>query len=249
MKQTRFTILTENKPSIRVETVDDVEYFVGYGAIFNARSRLIFERGKMFYEIIKPGAFSRILQDPRLDVVLTLDHDHFYNLGRTVSGNLVLQEDQIGLSFRAPVPNTQAGRDTREMIARGDYTDCSFMFTVNDAGETWQRDGDGSLVHYVNEVSGLFDVTICTLRGAYEQTVIDVERASRMYKELNIQEREGTAGSDDQGGDNSEGGSGSDGSSNDNPGDDDQEREGVEAENDLDKMILDLHKAKSGTSL
>lgn len=247
-KQTRVTILTD-KPSIRIETVDEVDYFVGYGAIFNTRSRLIFERGKMFYEIIKPGAFSRVLQDPRLDVVLTLDHDHFYNLGRTVSGNLVLTEDEVGLFFRAPVPNTQAGRDTREMISRGDYTDCSFMFTVGEAGESWQRDGDGNLIHYVNEVSGLFDVTICTLRGAYEQTIIDVERASRMFKELNISEREEPDGTDDQGGGTAGGGADPDGGSNDNQGGEDQEREEVEKENELDKMKLDLIKAKSGTSL
>lgn len=245
--QRRLTILSENKSSIRTETIDGINYFVGYAAVYNSRSRLILENGKVFFEILLPGSFDRVLADPALDVVLCIDHEHKTNLGRTISGNVKLESDEIGLKFRALVPNTSLGRDTLEMISRGDYTDCSFLFSVNSDGETWERDGDGNMIHIISQVAALYDVTICTLRGAYEQTIIDVETASRMYKELDIQERGEPDGTENQdpGKTGDPGKPDPDESSNDNPGEE-AERE-IEAENDLDKMIVDLHKIKSET--
>lgn len=184
MKQTRITI-KEDGPSVRAELSDEGKmYFVGYAAVYNSRSSVILERGRMFIEILSPGCFDRVLQNPNIDVILTINHQSIHNLGRTISGNLSLTLDNIGLKFRAAVPNTTLGKDTWEMISRGDYTDCSFSFSVDESGEKWERDTDGGLLHTVKEVSGLYDVTICTLRGAYEQTIVDVERASRMFNEI-----------------------------------------------------------------
>lgn len=241
-RQTRVTVLSD-KPAIRAESVDGKMYFKGYAAIYNSRSRMIFERGKMFYEILLPGCFDRALQDPALDIVLSLDHNHFYNLGRTVSGNLVLRSDEIGLYFEALVPDTTLGRDTFEMISRGDYTDMSFMFSVNADGETWERDGDGNLLHYIREVSGLYDVTICTLRGAYAETVVDVEVASRMFNELQIRE-----GEDPPAEETEEEPPGEPGAEEDQNETEEEDAEKQIAE-DLDQMQIDLHKTGTGSSL
>jgi HK97 family phage prohead protease len=184
MKQTRITT-KESGQSIRAELdTEGKRFFVGYAAVYNSRSRLIFEQKRIFNEIMEPGCFNRVLADPKIDVILTLNHEKIYNLGRTSSGNLTLESDNIGLKFRASVPDTNLGNDTWEMIKRGDYTDCSFSFSVNPSGEVWEREGMGELIHRVKDVSDLYDVAICTLRGAYEETIVDVELAMRMDKEL-----------------------------------------------------------------
>ncbi len=189
MKQIRFTHNEENH-SMRIETDDSgQEYFVGYAAAYNSRSSLILERGRLFYEVLMSGCFDRVLQSPNLDVMLTVNHQLIHNLGRTISKNLTLQSDNIGLRFRAKIPNTTLGKDTKEMIERGDYTDCSFSFSVDESGEKWEREDSGDILHTVSEVSGLYDVTICTLHGAYENTKIDVERASRMINQIEEEEK------------------------------------------------------------
>ncbi len=257
MKERRYTILNDSKPSVRIEKEGEKSYFSGYAAVFNQRSKLIFEGGRMFNEILKPGCFDKVLEREDLDVILTLDHEHFYNLGRSISGNLVLSTDEIGLKFRAPVPNTTLGRDTEEMISRGDYTDCSFSFQVEESGETWERDGDGNLLHIVNEVSALYDATICTLRGAYGETIINVERAERMFKELDCKDRNEPDGEKSDAEKEAEKKAAE--SSTGKPDEKDQktdaeklqekkdlqEKEDIATENDLDQMILDVHKAKS----
>ena len=241
-KQTRNTIIT-GSPAVRAESIDGKMYFKGYAAVYNTRSRMIFERGKMFYEILLPGCFDRVLADPSIDVVLSLDHNHFYNLGRTVSGNLLLRSDETGLYFEASVPDTNLGRDTFEMVLRGDFTDMSFMFSVNASGETWERDGDGNLIHYVKEVSGLYDVTICTLRGAYAETIVDVEVAARMFSELQIREGEDT--SEEETGGETAGETGSEEDQNETSEEDDDD----EPAEDLDQMLIELHKTGTGSSL
>jgi HK97 family phage prohead protease len=184
MKQTRIAVVDDSL-SVRIETdKDGKRYFIGYAAVYNSPSRIIAERGRVFNEVLEPGCFDRVLNDVTKDIVLTLDHNHFYNLGRTTSGNLQIQSDEIGLRFRALVPDTTLGRDTEEMIKRGDYTDCSFCFSVEDSGESWVMGIDRKLIHNVKEVSGLYDLAICTLRGAYAATVIDLERVSRKFEEL-----------------------------------------------------------------
>jgi len=189
MKQTRISH-DEKTPLIRAEKSEDGKrFFTGYAAVYNSRSRIIYEMGRMFHEVLMPGCFDRVVQNERLDVVLTINHQKLIILARTVSGTLQLETDERGLKFKASVPDTQAGNDTWEMISRGDYTDCSFAFDIEDTGEKWEREEDGGLLHVVNEVSALFDVAICTVRGAYGATMVDVERATRAQQDFDIQDK------------------------------------------------------------
>ena len=249
MKERR-TIL-QDTPSIRIESKDGKEYFTGYAAVYNKRSRLIYEFGDLFYEVMEAGAFDRVLEDPLLDVILRIDHNRGTTLARTKSKTLELRSDDKGLFFRTEVPNTTLGRDTAEMIRRGDYLDCSFEFTVSSEGEKWERDGDGNLIHRVREVSGLYDVTICTENGAYPDTVIDTEKASRMAKEIPSSRNDD--GGDDNNNDDGNG-NGDDNSDDGNDGADDggdnsddnsddvskKEEEERKAKEDLDQMSIDL---------
>jgi len=188
MKEIR-NLIRKDDIQIRAEQADDGKrYLSGYAAVFNSRSKLIFERGRIFFEVIQPDAFNRVLEDPLLDVAATFNHDMEKILARTKSGTLDLSTDEKGLYFRFEVPNTTLGNDTFEMVRRGDFSECSFIFTVDDKGQKWERDGDDT-IRYIQSVSRLYDVTICALNGAYGETTVDAEMAARAMKELEYQEK------------------------------------------------------------
>ena len=107
----------------------------GYAARFNEPSEPL-----PFVERIKPGAFKRSLNS-RNDVKLLWNHDSSMVLGSTRSGTLRLSEDELGLRVEADLPDTQAGRDAKVLIQRGDVTGFSFGFTVPPTGDSWNADG------------------------------------------------------------------------------------------------------------
>lgn len=84
----------------------------------------IFERGKAFTEVIRPGAFARSLAGKR-DVISTFNHDVGRLLGRTASGTLRLTDGPEGLHYEVELPETAA--DVRELLARGDLRGSSFQ--------------------------------------------------------------------------------------------------------------------------
>lgn len=104
---------------------------------YNAPTQ-IFERGKRFTEVIRPGAFRRSLGSGR-DVISTFNHDVNRLLGRTASGTLRLADGPDGLRYEVDVPESAA--DVRELLTRGDLRGSSFFaFPHRDGGETWTRD-------------------------------------------------------------------------------------------------------------
>lgn len=132
----------------------------GYAAVFNSQS----EDLGGFRESIRPGAFSRAIREKQ-DVRCLFNHNSDTILGRTRSGTLRLLEDSTGLQFNCDLPDTQAGRDVREMIRRGDINQCSFGFVAQD--DTWSRDGKTRELVDVD----LFDVSPVTY-AAYPQTSV-----------------------------------------------------------------------------
>jgi len=192
--------LPDERYAVRAEKDNDGNrYFVGYAAVFNVRSKLIWDWDRVFYEIIKPEAFDTVLAREGLDVPLVMNHVPHVSIARTISGNLTLETDETGLKIRALVPDTTLGNDTYEMIERGDYTDMSFRFRMEESGSKWYKDNEGNLIHEVRDVLDLLDVSILAFHGAYGETVIDTEVANRMYDELI---REDSGSDDEDAGDN-----------------------------------------------
>ena len=116
------------------ETPDGMT-LTGYAARFNEPSEPL-----PFIERIAPGAFKRSLR-AKNDIKLLWNHSSSDVLGSTRAGTLRLAEDEMGLRVEADLPDTQAGRDAKVLIQRGDVTGFSFGFTVPPNGDTWNADG------------------------------------------------------------------------------------------------------------
>jgi HK97 family phage prohead protease len=143
--------------------------FEGYAAVFNSPSDPI---GGQFTEYVMPGAFKRSL-DARNDVKLLWNHDTGEVLGSTRSGTLRLVEDSHGLKAIADLPNTQRGRDTAELIKRGDVVNMSFGFSVPKGGDSWT---DSGATRHLNSVR-LYEVSVVSY-PAYPSSSASVRAVS-----------------------------------------------------------------------
>lgn len=145
----------------------DGKGITGYAAVFKQLS----EDLGGFREMVMPGAFDRCLRGGP-DVRCLFNHDPNVVLGRTKSGTLRLSADGNGLKFNCDIPDTQAGRDVRESIRRGDIDQCSFGFFVN--GQNWREEKDAAgnpqTIRELTDVE-LLDVSPVTY-AAYPQTSV-----------------------------------------------------------------------------
>jgi len=125
--------------------------------------------GSWFREMIKPGAFKRVLSE-KPDVVAALNHNWDIVLGRTTAGTLTLKETKDALHYSVDVnPRDMQAMSVYEMVKRGDVTQASFAFTVRK--EEWTSPGPNSTelpLRSITEVDQLYDVGPCTF-GAYPE--------------------------------------------------------------------------------
>ncbi len=153
--------LTSQPCELRAASDDGSATIVGYGAVFNERSALLFGS---FYEEIMPGAFDAVLND---DVRALFNHDRNFVLGRTRSGTLNLSLDSRGLAYVITPPDTQMVRDlVLTPLSRGDVTGSSFAFRVADDGDEWRKEGD-FVVRTIHKIAALSDISPVTY-PAYE---------------------------------------------------------------------------------
>ena len=157
------------------------QVLTGYAAVYNRLSLPLREGGSAFREVIRPGAFDRILsrQRGKQDVVALLNHDSNLILGRTSSGTLELSSDDKGLKYTVTPPDTQVGRDTLELVRRRDLRGSSFAFALSGPdAERWTSDDQGT-IREIREVSLLADVSV-VLTPAYPASSVAV--AQRSYE-------------------------------------------------------------------
>ena len=137
---------------------------LGYAAVYGQMTDL----GR-FSEVMLPGLFRRALAEKQ-DVRAHQNHDRNIVLGRTRAGTLQLEEDNIGIHFDCDFPDTQAARDLRTSMQRGDVDGCSVGFVVRKQNWREVRQADGTL-RDVRELvdADLLDISIVT-NPAYEGT-------------------------------------------------------------------------------
>ena len=128
-------------------------------------------------ERIDPHAFDRALREGH-DVRGLFNHQSENLLARVSSGTLSLSTDSVGLLYRMQLPNTQMGRDVRELVRRGDLSGSSFAFIPT--GARWEILDDGTEVRWIEDVN-LIDVGPVTF-PAYEGTTAGLRFDQRLSR-------------------------------------------------------------------
>ena len=130
----------------------------GYAALYNNETDL-----GVFKETIAPGAFDEVLKD---DVRALINHDPSLILGRSSAGTLVLSTDERGLKYEVKLGEQQYAKDLYTSIKRGDISQSSFAFTIQD--QSWSEDRS---TRTVQKVAKLLDVSPVTYPAYTEATV------------------------------------------------------------------------------
>ncbi|MCW7552142.1 HK97 family phage prohead protease [Endozoicomonas gorgoniicola] len=167
--------MKENRESrlgtIELRDDDGEQRISGYAAMFNSLS----ENLGGFREQIAPGAFDQVMQD---DVRALFNHEPHLILGRTTADTLQLSLDDTGLRYRIDPPDTQYARDLIKSIERGDVTQSSFAFWVED--DSWDEDKDGRVIRTVKKFRRLYDISPVTY-PAYPDTSV-AARSCQQYR-------------------------------------------------------------------
>jgi uncharacterized protein len=138
----------------------------GMAAVYNRETVI----GGMFREVIRPGAFTRVLSE-NPDVVGAPNHNWDVVLGRTIAGTLKLEDrESNGLHYDIQVnPNDQEAMNFYSRVQRGDVRHSSFAFTVRKELWTNPANPQDLPLRAVLEVDSLFDVSPVTF-PAYPTT-------------------------------------------------------------------------------
>lgn len=145
----------------------------GHAAIFDSLSQ---DLGFMFpfKERISKGAFKDSVEQD--DIRALWNHDANYVLGRNRAGTLELKETVKGLKVRIHPPETTWAKDLTESIRRGDVSQMSFGFIVEQ--ESWSVE-NGEDIRTLERVK-LFDVSPVTF-PAYLDTDVGIRSALDSY--------------------------------------------------------------------
>lgn len=156
-----------------IEQTEAGNRITGYAIVFNSRSEPMYDpfTRRKFVEIIDSGAVDEALVK-RSDIKALYNHDRNRLLARSTNGEgtLSLSVDENGLRYSFTAPNTEYGREVKELIKRGDLRGSSFAFTFdeNDVEET--RDNDTKLtIRTIKRINGLYDVSV-VCDPAYQST-------------------------------------------------------------------------------
>lgn len=127
-----------------------------------------------YIEIVKRGALDGA---DLSDVRLLVGHDTSkIPLARTPK-TMSLELDDAGLTFRAVLPDTEAGREAYQAVERGDLKGMSYAFTVPDGGDEYDPLTN---TRTINRIAKVYECSL-TAFPAYESTTVSAEsRESRL---------------------------------------------------------------------
>lgn len=157
----------------------------GYALLFNVDSCPMW--GGEMIERIAPTALDGVLE--KSDILCLMNHDERrgvlarYRMGK---GSLKLEIDEKGLRYSFDVPRTALGDELIESLKRGDISESSFAFTVQDVN--WDRKEDGTYIRTILKFERLYDVSP-VYYPAYEDTSVAL-RSLNDKKEAEQQELE-----------------------------------------------------------
>lgn len=135
----------------------------GYAVRFNEPSGLLWGE---FVEYIERNALDGVELD---NTFLLYNHNTDYVLGNTRSGTLTLSITELGLAFRADLPETNKAKEVYELVKRGDINGMSFGFTVEK--DRWNMN-ETPIKRHIEQIGELIEVSIVPM-PAYDSTEVD----------------------------------------------------------------------------
>src|SRR5699024_10833098 len=103
------------------------------------------------------------------------------NFRPTSAGTLKLDVDDVGLKFRAKIPNTSYGNDLAENLRNGNVNQCSFGFCLDQNGDDFYYDEkEGIFKRSLRSIKEIVDVSAVAY-PAYRDT--DVTPALRSLED------------------------------------------------------------------
>lgn len=166
----------------RTRAVEDSEDMIieGYFVVFDQP----YIMGDWGEEYVARGAFDGC---DMTDVRALIDHRPELVLGRNTADTLTLSIDDTGLfgSIRVNSRDTDAV-NLHARVQRGDVNQASFGF---DEGEVTYTDlSDGRVRRTINQVSKLYEISVCTF-PAYEQTYVSARSAAAESVKTEMEKR------------------------------------------------------------
>lgn len=146
------------------EDATDRQKITGHAAVFD-----VIDGPEWFKERVARGAFVKSIAED--DIRALFNHDANIVLGRNRSNTLSLREDETGLFVEIDPPDTQAARDLLVSISRGDITQMSFAFEIEQESREKGEGKEPDL--YTLERVKLWDVSPVTY-PFYRQTDVSV---------------------------------------------------------------------------
>ena len=136
-------------------------------------------------EEISPDAISDEIINAS-DILFLLNHsDSRGILGRKRkgSGSLSTEIREDGVYFSFDAPQTSLGDELLEYLRRGDITQCSFAFTVDD--DDWKEQEDGTYIRTIKKFRKIYDMS-----AVYTPAYTDTEVKCARFAEIKAQEAE-----------------------------------------------------------
>lgn len=185
-REVRVAVDTWPTADLEIRAEGDGMTFRGYAAVFDSWS----EDLGGFREKIAPGAFTRTLKRDR-NLRMFLNHNTDSLLATTRAKTLTLTEDSKGLLAEARLPDTSLGRDTAELLRRGDIDSMSFGFSVDAKAQQWSEDGSERTLtdirlYEVSPVTGwpAYPATSASVRELAETIDVEVDALAEAFKIL-----------------------------------------------------------------
>lgn len=160
----------------------------GYAMLFDTPSD-----GLPFRETIMRGALDGVLA--KSDVFALLNHDPSRGILARWKGKpitLYMEVDTRGLRYWFEAPKTALGDELLEYIKRGEVTESSFAFMVEEGGDEWKKGDDGIWERSIKKFAEIFDVSP-VYNAAYSQTSVCMRGKERAEEELRKQEERESA--------------------------------------------------------
>ena len=180
MEKRIYTIETRTE-----EREDGTPVIIGHASLYDSRSQNL----GGFYEYIERGAFTPELIE-KSDVRALINHDQNLILGRSTSGTLKLEADEKGLRYEIMnIGETSYGKDLLVSMKRGDITQSSFAFTVQE--DDWSTDDEGNDIRTIKKIDRLYDISPVSYPAYSDVNDLTIaQRGLAVYKEKVQKEEE-----------------------------------------------------------